>query len=392
MAYSAPSVGVQGLTVPTYADILQDLIAQFQSVYGSTVYLGNDSPDYQFLSILALKMSDTMQAVQLAYNNRSPLTAIGSGLDGLVKLNGIARKVPSFSACQVTVSGTAGTVIVNGVVQDAAGYKWDLPSPLTIGAGGVVTATAVCETVGAIQADVNTITTIVTPTAGWVSATNSVAAVMGTAVENDYSLRARQAISVALSSKTMLSGTVAAIAAVSGVTRYNIFENPTGSTDSFGTPAHSITCVVEGGTDEDIATAIYNNRGIGCYTNGTSSFTVTDPLTNGTMSIGFYRPSYKAIYAALNVKALAGYTSATTTAIQNAVAAYLNSLQIGEMLSLSAAQAAAMAVNPNLSTPLFSIRGFAADITASPTATSDIVQSFNEVTSGDVSRVTVTLV
>jgi hypothetical protein len=86
VAYFPPFIDSAGLHIPIYSDILADLIAQTQQIFGADIYLGIDSQDYQFLSILALKQNDTLQAIQLAYNNRSPVSAIGSALDGLVKI------------------------------------------------------------------------------------------------------------------------------------------------------------------------------------------------------------------------------------------------------------------------------------------------------------------
>ena len=167
--------------------------------------------------------------------------------------------------------------------------------------------------------------------------TNAAPAIPGQPVESDSLLRARQSLSVALPSMTMLAGTIAAIAATPGVTRYNILENPTGSTDSYGNPPHSITCVVENGSNAAIAQAIYNNHGIGCYTNGTTAQTVTDSYTGQTYTVNFSRPTYVPVYVSLSVHALAGYTTATTTAIQTAITNYLNSLQIGQKRGLKRA-------------------------------------------------------
>lgn len=392
MAYAAPTIGAQGLTVPSYSDILSDLLAQYQTIYGYNVYLGVDSPDYQWISVVAAKMADVMSAVQLAYNARSPLTAIGAALDGIVKLNRIARKVASYSTCAVILSGTPGAVVVNGVCKDSNGYLWSLPAAgVTIGAGGTVTVTATCQTAGNIGADPATLTGIATPAAGWVAVTNSVTAVPGLPVESDAALRARQSISAALSSKTMLDGTIAAIAETAGVTRYSVVENATGTTDGDGNPAHSITCIVEGGADADVAQAIYGNRGIGPLTNGTTSVTVTG-ATGESIPIGFSRPSYSSIYVSLSVHALSGYTTATTTAIQAAIAAYLNSLQIGETVVLSELYGAALTVRPNPDAPMFSIRALTLGTSATPTGTSDLTLAFNAVAQGVAANVVVTMV
>jgi uncharacterized phage protein gp47/JayE len=83
-------------------------------------------------------INDAIEAVQLAYNARSPLTAVGADLDSIVKLNGIARKTASASTAALTLTGSPGAVITNGVAKDQNGYLWNLPSIVTIGSGGTV--------------------------------------------------------------------------------------------------------------------------------------------------------------------------------------------------------------------------------------------------------------
>jgi uncharacterized phage protein gp47/JayE len=379
MAYVAPSVGPAGLTIPSYEDILADNVQGFLNIFGTEQYVGPDSAIYQLLSILSLKQSDVMEAVQFAYNQGSPLTSVGAGLDRVVKMNGLARLPYGFSTALETLTGTPGTVINNGTVQDTNGNQWALPSPVTIPIGGTITVPVTCTTPGAVTAGAGQINIIATPVGGWTSATNAAAATAGPPVEADSRLRARQALSVALPSQTRLFGTIAGVAAILGVTRYAAYENPTGTTSDgstiygypsnaplpAGLPGHSITMIVEGGTNLAVATAIYNNRGIGCYTNGTTAVSVTDPNTGYTMTIRFYRPSYVPIFAGIQVHGLFGFSSATLAAVQSAVTNYLNSLQIGESVTLSALYAVAMGVNPNLSNPLFSIPSLTLDTSAS---------------------------
>lgn len=123
MAYIAPYIDAAGLHIPTYPDILAELVAKVQAIYGADIYLTNDSADYQMLSVFALKIFDSMQSIQLAYNSRSPATAIGAALDALVLYNGMVRKSSSYSTCQVLITGTGGTIINNGVIADLAGIS-----------------------------------------------------------------------------------------------------------------------------------------------------------------------------------------------------------------------------------------------------------------------------
>jgi uncharacterized phage protein gp47/JayE len=328
MAYTAPYIDDSGLHLPTYSDILEDLKDKYREIYGQDAYLEDDSQDGQLLSIFALKTYDTMQLLQIVYNNHSPKTAVGSGLSQLVKLNGIARKAASYSSCVLTLTGTAGTVIAKGVAEDEGGTLWDLPANITIPLSGEIEATAICEDIGAIEAPVGYINKISTPQKGWIAVTNEVPAVVGAPVETDAELRQRQSISTALPGQNMLDSTIAAIKAIEGVTRCRVYDNDTNVIDANGIPGHSIAAVVEGGTDAEVAEAIYLRKGPGGGTHGDMSATFVngDGLPN---VIRFYRPTYTSIDVNVEIRAGAGYSSEIAATIQANIEAYLESLDIG---------------------------------------------------------------
>jgi len=394
MSYVAPSIGPAGLTVPAYADILASLITSYQSIFGTNVYLQPDAARYQWISVLAAKLNDNMGAIQLAYNARSAQTAVGADLDAIALMIPLTRLPAVAAQAALTIGGTVGTVITNGIAMDQQGNEWQLPSPLTIPTGGSIVVTAVCLTPGPVSAAIGTINIPSTPTAGWNTVTNAAAvpasaSQSGQAVETDSDFRGRIAISTGLRSLTTLDATIAAIAAVDGVTRYNVLENFTGSNatmDGITVNAHSIAVIVEGGVAEEVALAIYYNRGIGCGMNagvtGFNATSITDPVTGYTMNVYFSLPTYRPVFTSLTVNAFAGYTSATRTAIQTAITNYLNSLQIGENVSLAALYAVAMSVNPNISVPLFSITAFTLGFSASPTGTADLNLNGNQVAQG----------
>ena len=390
MAYTPPYIDASGLHCNSYSDILAYYIQSYQGIYGADVYLGEDSSEYQEIAVEALRHYDLEQALQACYNARSPKTATGASLASLVKLNGLTPAVETYSTCVVTVAGNAGTVINAGVALDVNGNRWDLPVLVTIPIGGTIDVTATCETAGNIAALAGDISIIGTPTAGWTSVTNAAAATAGQAAELDASLRSRQSVSTQAPSHTMFAGTLAYIKAVSGVTRCKGYENDTAATVG-ALPPHSVTFVVEGGADADIAQAIFENRGIGPYTNGTTVVSVIDPDTGDAMDIRFFRPTDTPIYVALNVHPLTGYTAATAAAIKAAVAAYLNSLDIGDEVSVSAISAAAMSVT-TLTSPLFTIPsgGVKIDDAPAPTAVIDIVIAYNAKASGDVANISIT--
>lgn len=325
----APVISATGIVAPGFSDVLSYLIGKYQGIYGSDIYLGNDSQDYQFLAAcIATPINDLNAAIIGAYNAYSPATAQGANLSSAVKINGLKRNSPTNSTVDQVIVGVAGTAIVNGVTQDSNGNKWSLPASVTIPPSGTITVTATCQTPGAVQAGVGTVNQIATPTYGWQSVTNATAAAAGAPVETDSQLKARQAVSTALPSRTVLEGTVGAVWAIPGVTRVTPYENDTRVADANGIPGNNIYLVVEGGDATAIAQAIAAKKTPGTGTYGTTSVSVTDAY-GIAHPINFYRPTYDGITCAITLKALAGYTTTIGAAIQAAVAAYINSVPIG---------------------------------------------------------------
>ncbi len=89
--YQAPYIDAAGLHLPTYAEILEKLETSYKAIFGSDVYLGNDSQDHQWISIVALSLTDAMAALQLEYNNRAPATAIGLFSSSSLKSSGLSH-------------------------------------------------------------------------------------------------------------------------------------------------------------------------------------------------------------------------------------------------------------------------------------------------------------
>ncbi|MDQ0202468.1 baseplate J/gp47 family protein [Pectinatus haikarae] len=377
MPYTAPYIDDAGLHIPTYADIRDDLIDTFKDIYGQDIYLDNDSQDYQMISAFALKTYDTIQLLQIIYNNFSPKTAVGTGLDSLVKLNGIARKSASYSTCVVTLTGTAGTTITAGVVEDSAGYKWDLPANITFTAETLST-TAQCETIGSIEAAIGAITKINTPQYGWTAVNNLVPAVVGDPIETNEELKERQSISVAIPSQNMVNSLIAGIASISGVNRSKVYDNDSNTTDSNGIPGHSVAAVVEGGLDANIGEQIYLRKGpgSGTYGNTTIVYTNDDGLQN---DIRFFRPTYISVDANITIYASTGYSSTVLDTIKSNIESYIENLDIGYAVSITGIIAAITKAISNTARPEFSLGTTEIGKTGGAMGTGNIILNFNEV-------------
>ncbi|SAQ44669.1 baseplate J/gp47 family protein [Klebsiella oxytoca] len=328
------TVTAEGISAPDYQTVLDTITGYFQQIYGLDAYLDPDSKDGQMVALVALAIHDANNTAISVYRSFSPVTALGDALTSNVKINGITRRSATNSTVDLLLTGTVGTTITNGSVRDSNSVIWNLPATVVIGTDGTIVATATCASTGAVAALAGSITTINTPTRGWVSVTNPLAATVGVAAETDAQLRVRQSQSVALASLTPFDAVDGAIANVEGVTRHKLFENDTETTDANGLPAHSISAIVEGGDATEIANTIRSVKGQGVTTYGTTAVIVTDRYGN-PYTIRFSRPVDVPIYVSITLKALTGYSSEVGDEIKVAVAAYINSLVIGDSVLLS---------------------------------------------------------
>lgn len=328
------TVTAQGISAPDYQTILDTLTGYFRQIYGNDAYLEPDSKDGQMIALVALAIHDANNTAIAVYRSFSPTTAMSDALTSNVKINGITRRAATNSTVDLVLTGTPGTTVTNGTVRDVNGVTWDLPARVVIGTAGTVVATATCSSTGAVAAMPGTVTQINTPTRGWVSVANPLAAAVGTAAETDAELRTRQRQSVALPSLTPFDAVDGAIANVDGVTRHKLYENDTEETDANGLPAHSISAIVEGGDAETIAKIIRGVKGQGVSTFGTTAIVVADKYGN-PYTIRFSRPVDVPIYVAITIKVFTGYTSEIGAQMRQEIADYINSLAIGANVLLS---------------------------------------------------------
>lgn len=369
-------VSATGITAPSYADILVSLRNSFLTIYGSDAYLDADSQDGQFLALLALAISDSNDALIAVYNSFSPSTAVGAALSSNVKINGIARLVASRSTAVGLVGGVVGSVIINGAVKDSNGFIWTLPASVTIPPAGQIAVTVTAVELGATLAPAGSINIINTPTLGWQSFVSTSAATPGAPVELDSALRQRQAVSTSLPAQTPLAALLGALSNLTGVTRVAVYENATNAVDNNGLPARSISVVIAGGDLSAIATTIGQKKTPGAATYGTTSRTYTDPVSGIVYTINFFILSLSTIKVNLVGQARAGYTTSNVPLIQNAVAAYLNSLPIGGRVDYSRLWAPAYQ-NGALAAQTYELTSMTIAIGSDTPGVSDLVIPFN---------------
>lgn len=312
----------------------------------TTTYLGiypdsdldPDTEDGQFLAILAQAFFDTASLGASTYNSFSPATGQGVGLARNVKINGLSKQKPTYSTVALTIVGTAGTVITNGIAQDSLGQNWVLPTTVTIPGGGSITVTGTAQVIGAVTAGAATITIIFTPTLGWQTVNNVSAATPGAPVESDAQLRLRQQVSVANPSLTVMEGTYGAVANVPGVTKVQTYENDTGSTDGDGIPAHKIAVIVAGGDSVAVAEAIQKHKtpGVGTYASDNVVTKIVTDKNGMPVTINFCQPPVIAtIGFELTLATFVGWTTDYEAIIAQQISAAIAALPIGATVYLT---------------------------------------------------------
>lgn len=382
-------IDASGLHAPDYADVLAYLKSEYKAIYGNDVYLEADSQDGQWLAVQAMAIYDTIQAAAAIYNSFSPMTALDDALDRNVKINGIRRRPATYSTVDLVITGEAGTVIQDCLAEDTLGQKWAVPTT-TIPPACTITVTATSVTIGAVACVANSVTKIATPTLGWLTVNNPLAAKPGVPIETDYELRQRQAISTAIPSLTILDGIAGAVASLSGVTRSKGYENDSNATDSDGIPAHSIAMVVEGGVNYDIANAIGRKKTPGVGTYGTTSAIYTDARSLENV-INFLRPTQATIGIEVTIKAFAGYTTGFGDLIKAELVKAITGLGIGDDVLITKLYVPAN-LPANAAGSTFNLTGLRTKKNAGDFGTADIPIAFDEVAVCSAANITVIVV
>lgn len=188
----------------------------------------------------------------------------------------------------------------------------------------------ISEVKGSITVPVNSLNKIKTLVPGWISINNNDAGVTGRDNESDYDLRERRKISLSLPGRGTLESLRAKILNLKEVTAVLVEENITDQNIGILTP-HSFLITVNGGSNEDIATAIWMYKPIGIACAGEVVVTITD-IANNQQVVKFNRA--KKIYAFIDIVLTTNstFTVASIDTIKSEIINEVSSLTLGETL------------------------------------------------------------
>ena len=270
--------------------------------------------------------SITQKDSELLYlaNMLNPLKATGIFQDALAEIYFLQRKPAIPSSAVIKCAGLPGTVIpVSAQVMSTADDTiWQNTEAQTIGADGTCECVFECQSAGLVSAAAGTLSRINTMVAGWDTAVNEAAAVVGQNAETQGAFEARRYASVGLNSRGTIAAVYARVANCANVVSCIVRENKTNvpiEIDGYFLKAHSVFVSVVGGSDEDIAEAIYNSCSAGCDYNGNTTVAVTDSATKAVETVIFYRPEEFDVYVKVTLQGKDSLPDEYETTVKNAV-------------------------------------------------------------------------
>lgn len=281
------TIDASGIQIQTLSEIIFDIIngtadvPGLKQIYGPDINTDSNTPDGQLVNIFALSKQDILNFIVQDYTSKDPDQAVGIALDSVSQLCGLARKGGTYTQTPVTVNVT-GSFNLNGLdtttpftVSDSSGNLFYLITTSAVTSGDNILEFRAAK-IGAVQVLQNTLTIPVSIIAGVNSVNNpSLPDVQGVNQETDSQFRIRRQKSVSSPSQGYLQSLYGGLNNIVNLNTANVYENITNVTDGDGIPAHSIWVVVNGGSDDDVAEAIYNYRNAGCGMKGSIDVNIT---------------------------------------------------------------------------------------------------------------------
>lgn len=293
-----------GIEQPSASAIREELEQMFISIWGNQINLDASSKQGQLITSLTTIILEKNASIAKAVQSFNPKTAENdseSGMywqDAIGNIYGMERIGATYTTVLCNVSGRVGTVIPSSAQAISTnGDIFKISQSVTIPSSGQVSVYFTAIESGAIPADAGSINTIYTPVVGWDSVNNTSSGVIGSGVESREDFENRRVALLGKYSTNQVESIKAELLSVSGVVRCIVKENDTDNAvtlQNISLPAHSVYCVVEGGSLNDIGAAIRLRKSGGCSTSGSQSY------SDSYGTIYYEIPSYTPVSVVIN--------------------------------------------------------------------------------------------
>lgn len=297
----------KGYQAPTQNEIRDEIIQKKREI-DPDFRLDASTIDGMLTNIEAERDERIYQHTQAVYDARDPNKATGYDLDVICSLTGKVRSLGTPSSVTLRFTGVAGTIITEASIFDsgADSTQWRTIADATIAMNKMVDVVAVCTENGANDVAIGDINRIVKSARGLQSVTNITVATLGLDAQSDESLRIERKKSVASGGSNTIDSMYAALYSIDELQDALILNNNEAVADANGVPARSIAVIAHGGSDNDVAKAIFRNRSIGCAFHAAATpvtvVDVYDQFPKNKQNVTFSRPIYIDMIIAITIK------------------------------------------------------------------------------------------
>lgn len=339
-----PTFGDTGFTSPEELAILNGVLADFVAAFGGNMNANVSTPQGQLATSFAAVIG-AFNDLFVDYTNQvDPAYASGRMQDAIARIYFLTRQGATPTVVTATCSGATGVVINVGALAKATdGTIYSALTTATIPGSGSVDIQFAALTNGPIACPAGSLNTIYRTVPGWDSITNAADGLPGRNEEDRDAFEERRILSVAANARGILPAVRGVVLSVDGVVDAYVTENETGSNVTVGSQtilAHSLYVCVEGGTDQDVAEAIWSKKPPGCNYTGSTSVTVEDDnsgyVTPPTYTVKFQRAASLTINVDVSIATGVDVPSDAAAQIEAAVSAQFATLaKIGQTLYAS---------------------------------------------------------
>lgn len=299
-------VNLSGVILPDTSNILTEVENEYKSAFGSDLIVTPDTPQGVLITAETLSRDAVVRNNAALANQINPNIAGGVFLDAICALSGLQRDAATKTVVTATIAGVPATLIPAGSrAQTPQNNVFETTGDFTIGGGGTVSATFQAVEFGPIPCPIGELSQIVDAVTGWETVTNPGAGTLGTNTQSDVSLRTLRRLTLAGQGTALPEAIISAVYKVPEVKSMTFRENIEASSETIDgvlMVAHSIYCCVDGGTDEDVATAILSKKSLGANYNGAETVNVVDAASGQTYAVKFDRPTEVPIEIRTTVK------------------------------------------------------------------------------------------
>ena len=322
-----------GLSMDRYSDIKADEISQAELVFGTGIDTSSDELFGHQIDQIAILQGDSNEKLQAVYDSTDISNSTGIRTANLIELIGLTRSASAFSTATLSLTNTKsdGTTIPAGSrYGTTAGVVFETDINLVFASATTLTVAATATEVGALTAAIGEIDQILSPVFGISTVDNLAAAIPGRLQETSAEMKVRHTVATATSGEQDTASVFEALTAVTGVSFVRVVANDTSATVD-GVPAYNLSCVVVGGTDADVGSAIANNKVSTVPTFGAESVVVYNSVTSQAKTINFGRALELVTYVSIALTKTEGvYPDDGDDTIKNGIIAYYSTLNVGD--------------------------------------------------------------